>query len=121
MISMAIKYIVKPEEKRVIAVLENTREDALNKAMKICRELTDKCPNIFIAPQTSKLIMNDSFHGVAVCKEGDEFDVEEGKNIAKRICLEKYYASFDKKMNKFQSDLEVIGIRIMHITNDREI
>ena len=120
MISMAIKYIIKPEEKRVIAVLENTRNDAINKAVKICKKISELSPRIFIAPQTKELIMNNSFHGVATCQDGDVFDIEEGKKIAKRICLEKYYNSFDNKMDKFYFDLESLGLEIKNLV-DNEI
>ena len=39
MISMAIKYVILPEKKTVIAILKNTKYDACNKAMKICRDV----------------------------------------------------------------------------------
>ena len=112
---MSIKYIVNEEEKRVVAVLNNTKYDAYNKAMKMCKRLTDKCPNIYLVPNPNKMMMPNSFHGITVCHDDDVFDLDEGKRIAKRICLEKYYASFDKKMDKFTDDMDAIGIRIRNI------
>lgn len=115
MITMAIKYIVQEEEKRIIAVLDNTSRDAYNKAMKMCRDLADKCPNIYICPNLNKMKMPNSFHGIAVCEDDDVFDVQTGKDIAKRICLEKYYTSFDKRIGRFVEDLETLGVRIRRI------
>lgn len=108
MISMAIKYVVLPEQKQVIAILKNTKYDAYNKAMKLCREMTKGQSNVFICPNMEKLLMANEFKVVVPCKEGDTFDPEVGKRIAKRICLEKYYNSFDKKINRFKKSFDMV-------------
>lgn len=117
MITMAIKYVVIPEKKTVIAILKNTKLDAYYKAMKICRGITEGCPNVYICPNPDKLMMPNEFKGVAICKDNDVFDEEVGKGIAKRICMRKYYNSFDKKIAKFKDDLHLTGIRTFHETN----
>lgn len=101
MISMAIKYVILPEKKTVIAILNNTKFDAYNKAMKICRKCAEGQSMIYICPNMEKLRMPNEFKGVAICKDDDIFDENEGKKIAKRICLEKYYKSFDKRIDAF--------------------
>lgn len=117
MITMAIKYIVLPEQKKVIAMLKNTKFDCYNKAMKICKEVSDHCPHIYLCPDPNKMMMPNEFKGVAICHEDDVFDEETGKSIAKRICLDKYYRSFDKRLNTFKDELRAIGIRSINETN----
>ena len=115
MLSMAIKYIVLEEKKQVIAVLSNTSNDAYNKAMKMCRELSERCPNIYICPNPNKMKMPNSFRVTVPCDPEDEFNPEIGKDIAKRICLENYYKSLDKRIDRFVADLETIGVRVRNM------
>jgi hypothetical protein len=114
---MAIKYVVLEEEKKVIAILNNTSNDAYNKAMKMCRELGDRCPNIYICPNLNKMRMPNVFRAIVTCDPEDEFNAETGKDIAKRICLENYYRSLDKRIDKFVGDLETIGVRVRNMPN----
>ena len=113
---MAIKYIVLPEKKMVIALLKNTKYDAYNKAMKLCREVTEGCTKVYICPNPDKLMMPNEFKGVAICKDGDVFDEKIGKDIAKCVCLDKYYRSFDKHINAFKDDLCTTGVRSVNQT-----
>ena len=117
MISMAINYIVIPEKKMVIAELKNTKFDAYNKALKLCKDLTDCCKKVYVCPDPDKMMMPNEFKGVAICRDGDVFDEEVGKSIAKSSCLNKYYRSFDKRINKFKDDLNVVGARAVIMTN----
>lgn len=117
MISMAIKYVVLPEKKMVIAILKNTKFDAYNKAMKLCRELSEGQTSVYICPDPNKMMMPNEFKGVAVCSENDIFDEEIGKEIAKRICLGKYYRSFDKRINNFRDGLDIIRARYYILEN----
>jgi hypothetical protein len=90
-----IKYFVNEEERKVVAVLENTRWDAYNKICKMTRD-TDFC-----VVASEKYMMPSEFRVVVQCDERDEFDPEIGKKIAKKRILKNYYASLDKRVNKF--------------------
>ena len=108
MISMAIKYVILPEKKTVIAILSNTKNDAYNKAMKLCREYAANQLRVYICPNMERLTMPNEFKAVVVCSEDDEFDIEEGKRRAKKRCLENYYRSLDKRVDAFKHDMKTI-------------
>ena len=112
---MAIKYVVLPEKNQVIAILKNTKYDAYNKAMKLCREMSEGQTTIFICPNMEKMLMPNEFKVVVNCKEGDTFDAKIGKDIAKRICLEKYYKSLDKRVDNFKIAFEIIKNKSMNV------
>lgn len=90
-----IKYFVNEEKRQVIGVLDGTEWDAINKINKMMLD-TGFC---FCANE--KFMMPSEFRAVVQCDERDEFSVEEGKKIAKKRILERYYASLDKRVNKF--------------------
>lgn len=92
---MAIKYFVNEEKRQVIGVLDGTEWDAINKINKMMVD-TNFC---FCA--TEKYMMPSFFRAVVQCDERDEFNVDEGKKIAKKRILDRYYASLDKRVNKF--------------------
>ena len=93
---MAIKYFVNEEKRQVIGVLENTTWDAYNKISKMIRD-TDFC----VAPN-KKYMMASEFKAIVQCDPADEFNVEEGKRIAKKRILDRYYAALDKRVDKFR-------------------
>lgn len=90
-----IKYFVNEQKRQVIAVLENTRYDACNKIEKMIAE-TEFC----VVP-SAKYLMPGQFKVTVTCDPRDEFNVEVGKNIAKKRILKNYYASLDKRVAKF--------------------
>lgn len=92
---MAIKYFVNEEKRQVIGLMENTRWDAINK---ICKTVAD---TDFCVVPNEKYMMPSEFRTVVTCDARDEFDVEVGKKIAKERLLKNYYASLDKRVNKF--------------------
>ena len=91
-----IKYFVNEEERKVVAVLENTRWDAYNKISKMIRD-TDLC----VAP-SKKYMMPVEFRAVVQCDPADEFSVEEGMKIAKQRILDRYYPALHKRIGKFR-------------------
>lgn len=93
---MAIKYFINEEKRQVIGLLDGTRWDAYNKISKMVRD-TDFC----VAP-SDKYMMADKFKAVVQCDPSDAFDVEEGKRIAKKRILDRYYAALDKRVDKFR-------------------
>ena len=90
-----IKYFVNEEKRQVIAVLENTAWDAYNKIEKMITD-TEFC----LVP-TNKYRMPSQFKVTVTCDPRDEFNVEIGKEIAKKRILKNYSASLDKRVNKF--------------------
>ena len=98
-----IKYFVNEEKRQVIGLLENTRWDAYNKISKVIRD-TDFC----VTPN-EKYMMPDEFRAVVQCDPADEFSVEEGKRIAKQRIMDRYYSSFDNRINKFIDAVYVLN------------
>ena len=92
---MEIKYIVKEEEGKVIAMFEKEGIDMRG----TCREVEQHCSKIafdifYAMPDrngsSSSYQFND-LKGVATCHPGDEFDVKKGKSIAAKKLMRKYH------------------------------
>jgi hypothetical protein len=98
-----IKYFINEEKRQVIGLLEGTQWDAYNKISKMIRD-TDFC----VAP-SDKYMMPNEFRAVVQCDPADEFNVAEGKRIAKKRILDRYYASFDNRINKFREAVLVFN------------
>ena len=98
-----VRYFVNEEERKVVAVLENTRWDAYNKICKMIRD-TDFC----LVPK-NKYMMHNTYRAIVTCNEQDEFDVEVGKKIAKERVLEHYYAALDKRLDEFKASVLVLN------------
>ena len=96
---MAIKYVHVPEQEKCIAVLENTRYDAIHKIAKIMGQTKSLCFD------PSKYLMNNSYRAVVVCHPDDEYDPAQGMKIAKAKLLDRYYAALDSKCEEFIADL----------------
>jgi hypothetical protein len=94
-----VKYFVNEEERKVVAVLQDTQWDAYNKICKMMRN-TDFC----VVPR-NKYMMNPTYRAIVTCDEKDEFNVEVGKQIAKERVLEHYYEALDKRLNHFKDSL----------------
>ena len=101
-----IKYFVNEDEKKIIAVLENTRWDAHNKICRMIRD-TDFC----VVPK-NKYMMHSAYRAVVTCDAKDEFDVELGKKIAKERVLEHYYAALDKRLDEFRHSVLVMNGKV---------
>lgn len=91
-----IKYYINEEKRQVIGLLDGTRWDAYNKICKMVRD-TDFC----VAPN-EKYMMPTEFKAIVQCDPSDEFNIEEGKRIAKERILERYYTALDKRVDKFR-------------------
>ena len=102
---MAIKYVVVPERRMVKAILENCEYDACNKISKMLRD-TPFCA------VSERYMMPNRFVASVFCDERDEFDVEFGKARAKKIVLDNYYKSLDKKIGYFREDALVFNGKV---------
>ena len=94
-----IKYYDIPEQKKTVAVLENTAFDAINQITKVVGDTNSLCFN------SSKYLMNSNYRAVVVCHPDDEYDAEEGRRRAKAKLLDHYYEQLDKKLDMFADDL----------------
>ena len=98
-----IKYFINEEKRQVLGLLEDTQWDAYNKISKMIRD-TDFC----VAPN-EKYMMPSEFRAVVQCDPSDEFSVEEGKRIAKKRILDRYYPALHKRVNKFIDAVYVLN------------
>lgn len=111
---MAIKYFVNEEKRQVIGLLENTTWDAYHKICKMVRD-TDFC----VAPN-EKYMMPSEYKVVVQCDPADEFDVEEGKRIAKQRILDRYYPALHKRVGKFREAALVFNGKVFETPSEIE-
>ena len=109
---MAIKYYVAEEQRKVIAVLSDTRYDVVQKIDKIMRD-TSFCAC------SEKYLMPNMFRVEVVADEEDAFNVEIGKQVAKKRLMERYYRAYDKRMGKFLVDFVKMQNKILEYCNGR--
>jgi hypothetical protein len=109
-----IKYFVNEKKRQVIGLLSNTQLDAINKIDKMVRD-TDFC----FCP-SEKYMMPSEFRVVVQCDERDEFDPNVGKKIAKERILKNYYASLDKRVNKFFNAALILNAKVFDTTATME-
>ena len=100
-----IKYVIVPERRMVKAILENCEYDACNKISKMLRD-TPFCA------VSEKYLMPNRFVAQVVCDERDVFDVGFGKKRARKIVLDNYYKSLDKKIARFREDTLVMNGKV---------
>lgn len=100
-----IKYVVIPEKRTVVGILENTDMDAYHKINKMIDG-----SNILI--DFDKYLMPNRFKVSVVCDESDEFNEEVGKNMAKERLMRKYYKSLDSRLLKFKNEIKIINEKI---------
>ena len=101
-----IKYFINEEKKPVVAKFETTsvltdkdvwKKYIVNHIFKTIRKtksgidlyLDDK--DIYYKFIEDAIKQNDSCYGIAKCADTDTFDIEKGKEIAKKRLLKKYY------------------------------
>ena len=108
-----IKYFVNKEKKTLVAKFENTflltdkgvwEKYIANHICKIISKtkggidlyLNDR--NIYYKFIEDSIKQNDSCYGIAKCADTDTFDVEKGKEIAKKRLLKKYYSTQERAL-----------------------
>lgn len=98
-VTKMIKYVHVPEQNKTIAVLENTKYDAIHKIAKVMGQTKSLCFD------PSKYLMSSSYRAVVVCHPDDEYDPAVGMKMAKAKLLDRYYAALDAKCDEFSKDL----------------
>lgn len=108
---MAIKYYEVPEKRQVIAVMNNTQYDSINKIRKIMNQ-----SGYYFSPMSERemesYMMPDDFKVVVTCDERDEYSFEVGKQIAKNRLLKNYRKSLDKRIGKFHESVTQFVINL---------
>jgi hypothetical protein len=97
-----IKFVHVPEQNKTIAILENTKYDAIHKIAKIMGQTKSLCFN------PSKYLMSSSYRAVVVCHPDDEYNPAVGMKMAKAKLLDRYYTALDAKCDEFAEDLNAV-------------
>lgn len=98
---MGIRYIHLDSQRKVVAVMHGCEKDCVRKIHRVI----DRTNLTF---DESKYLINDTFRGVAVCADEDEYDPKEGEKIAKSKLLDKYHKMYDATMNRFEEELQKV-------------
>ena len=104
---MVIKYIVLEDQRKIYGIIDNTRYDAVNKINRILGS-----GNTVFTAYNKKYEMPNTFKAFCVCDEQDEFSVEKGKELVKKKVLDRYYKSFDKRIDMFKSDIIQLNSKV---------
>ena len=96
---MAIKYVVIPEKRMTIGMLENTEFDAINQIQK-------KMKGTSFIFDCEKYLMPVRFKTATVCDPNDEYSIEKGKKAVKEKIMKNYRKSLNKKINRFENDVK---------------
>ena len=108
-----IKYFVNEEKKTVVAKFENTSvltdkgvwgkyiANHIYKTISKTKggiDLYLNERNIYYKFIEDAIKQNDSCYGIAKCADTDAFDVEKGKDLAKKRLLKKYYRTQERAL-----------------------
>ena len=102
---MPIKYVSIPEQGKTIAILAETRYDAIN-------HIKNRCGDSHVWVCMKDYEMPNYFKSTVRVKEPDVFDTEIGQQIAKQKVLAKYYKVYDKKVEKFEKTVAAFNEKI---------
>ena len=99
-----VKYVVNPEEKKVIAYIEGTQDMFIDFVF-------ENYPSFAFSPWHSevfqrKLIMPNKFIGIATCGPDDVWDENIGRLIAFDRMKDNLNKSFFKRANTFVAEME---------------
>lgn len=90
------KFIIKEEDGVVVAILQNTSMDLIN----LLKVDTDDYRVI------EKLLLSDSYKGIARLADGDEWDEEVGKDIAFEKAHAKYKEAILKRLKMIKKGIK---------------
>jgi hypothetical protein len=96
-----VKFIVKPEARKVICLIEDCKNDFTDFIM----EKTPLSHMLNFWELHSQFLMSDTYTGVATCMEGDEWNEEIGKRIALNKAERKWGNAFFRKANTLTSKI----------------
>jgi hypothetical protein len=94
-----IKFAVNEEKREVIAYTKGTAYDAV-------RYVERKLPvSVEFFGMYNKGVMPDEFRSTVVCHPDDIFDANEGKKIARKRLLDKYWRSRHKAVARIKKEI----------------
>lgn len=118
-----IQYFVNEKKKTVVAKFENKfayndQEMWVEYLVTHIRKVAKKSNNFFKRPfgdevSVYKLVtdivkQNDFYYGFAQCNGDDTFDIEKGKELAKKRLLKKYYDTQTDVMSKVSNIMDKV-------------
>lgn len=113
-LKMSIRYVINEEKRTCVAILENTKYDAISKINKMCKSearFSDEAEIHVYSYKNSKYKIPNRFVGVAKCSPEDVWDVEVGKRIAREKLLDKYHKALHNKQAKFLDNMLYVADR----------
>lgn len=98
---MAIRYIVNEEKRTVVAVIDNCACDAWN----VIRKMTTNGVFAYAPLLTNKYDIDNTFVGVAKCNPEDAWDVNVGKELARKRVISKHDKAVREALMKFHKEI----------------
>lgn len=114
-----ITYDVFEEAGVVRAQLNYTQDDADNAIQNLCDNAGGR--TITAYPRHSNTEMRWTYQGKIRVQEGDKFDVEVGKDKAKKRALERYHKAFNKRILEALLDARVLVATFEHYCMKKDI
>ena len=109
-----VKYTVDRDNKVVIAELKDTMFDALYLVNeKFVQNVTSGIEiNVGVLPRNPKFEMNHKYKAVARLRDGDEWDEQRGKDVARNKLTEVYHNGMNKRLANYATYLRKIADNI---------
>ena len=107
-----IKYVVIPERREVVAMINDTAYSAIERIEKLCNKYFPE-NSVGVFPIYTKYKMPYRFKAIAKCHPSDEWDEEVGKQVAREKVLNNYYNSLDKRVEEFVNDLSHSTMKLL--------
>lgn len=103
-----VRYYSDEKNGVVVCLLTDTQWDATDYIQKKMGGFT------FAGLDYTTYKMADSYRGIARCNfdAGDTFDLEKGKEIARKRAIEKCFAAKDKMVAKYKANMEELLARL---------
>lgn len=98
-----VTYIIDEEQRKVKAIIKDTKYDAINSIFKATNGLKEILDMIELSENFE---LNSTYTGTATCSENDIFDIEKGKVIARKKAIIKYNKAKINRMQLFYNEVE---------------
>lgn len=110
-----MKYIINEDKKVVVAIIEETKYDVINYIKANYKEPVN------FGNMYDKLLLNETYKGIARCHPDDKFDAEKGKMIARARAIYKHDLAFNKAVKKYFDIKTAILKKIKKHSNEKLI
>lgn len=109
-----MKYVINREKNQIMAYLTGTRFDAIHKVVKEMQKVNDN-----IDYYSTNLLMANKYSGTVTLREGDTWNEEEGKRLAKEKCLANYRRGLEKRLNRFYYEMAQVATYVIENKKDK--